>query len=359
MRVESVSRITIVGLLVLCSIACSSSGSTSAADGGVQMSDTVSPNDGGSDTASPKDSSNSDLVSADTLGGMDTSAPNDATSGVDTAPPDSTALCARWKSDYPTTTAPNFQSAGGCDPGSISQGSIDDAIRRINLYRWLVDLPPLVEDPSLSALTQACAVLQANNDGPSNTVNPHSPPANWTCYTEDGKSGSGASNISWGVSHPADTISQYIADQGTASLGHRLWIISPGLNKTGIGLATGSGKWGVASCLYTFAGTGTTKVDFVAFPAPGLFPIQAMKPPGYNVATWSFTSSVYSVSALTSVTLVRASDGDTQSVSARKISGYGHPAGIAFNPRTPNAGETYTVKLGTIYSYEVTFVDCK
>jgi len=269
-------------------------------------------------------------------------------------------VCARWKRDYPKASAPNFKNnpAGSCDPGSISQASIDDAITRINLYRWMIGLTPAAEDKLLSQKTQACAILQANNDGPGGGVNAHKPPSSWKCYSSDGAAASGASNLSWGVSNPAATISQYISDYRVASLGHRLWIISPTFTKTGIGMATGSGRWRVASCLYTFARGSAPRVDYVAFPPPGFVPIQAMGS-RHPVKDWSFTSSKYKVSSLKEVIMVRKSDNDTQKLTPRRIGNYGHPAGLSWRPRTPKAGETYTVKFGTIYSYTVKFFDCK
>lgn len=268
-------------------------------------------------------------------------------------------VCTRWKADFPITSQANFQSAGGCDPGTISQASIDDAIRRVSLYRYLVGLPGVTEQTTLKQQMQECAVLQANNDGPGAGPNPHSPPSTWNCYTSGGAAGSGSSNLSWGVGHPAETVTQYIADRGTPSLGHRLWIISPGMGKTAFGLATGSGRWRVASCMYSFDRSGTGQVDYVAFPPAGPVPIQAMGS-GYSVVDlWSFTSSKYSTSAVSSVTLTRKSDNDVQTLTTGRISGYGHPSGITFKPRLPLAGESYTVQIGTVFSYDVRFFDCK
>ncbi len=268
-------------------------------------------------------------------------------------------VCARWKKDYPKKASVNFKHNSQCDPGSISQGSIDDAIRRLTLFRWLVGLPPTVEDKNLTKKTQACAILQANNN--LSGVSPHHPPSTWRCYTKEGGAASGASNLSWGVRHPADTVDQYMSDYGTSSLGHRLWCIAPGLRRTGFGMATGSNRYGVASCMYTFAQGAPAKVDFIAFPAPGPFPIQAMGQTRYSrVLDWSFSSSKYSVSSVKEVQLIRKSDGDVQKLFPRRIGGwYGVPRGIAFKPRFPKAGETYTVKIGNVISYKIHFVYCR
>lgn len=270
-------------------------------------------------------------------------------------------VCTRWKRDYPATSPLGFKNNGQkCDPGAISRGAINETMRRLSLYRWLVGLSPTVEDPALSEISQSCAILQANNDGPSPGVNSHKPPSSWNCYTQKGAQGSGASNLSWGVSNPADTISQYMSDARTPSLGHRLWCISPGLAKAGIGMATGSGRYRVASCLYVFSRSSGPTVDFVAYPPPGYVPLQAMGVGSrHSILDWSFNSTKYKVSSLTSVTLIRKSDGEKQTIKPRRIGGFGQPSGLSFRPRFPKAGETYTVKLGNVFSYTVKFFDCK
>lgn len=265
-------------------------------------------------------------------------------------------VCGRWTRDFPWTTPANFQSQSTCDPGTVAPGAFDDAIRRVNVYRYLVGLPDVAEDLSRRDAMQECAVMQANNDGPSSTVNAHFPPNTWDCYTSAAAGASGSSNLSWGVYHPAEVVSQFIADRGVPSLGHRLWTISPGMGKTTFGFATGGGRYRAAACMYSFDRSGGARVDFVAFPPPGPVPMEAIT--SYNVSDWSFTSSKYSTSGVTEVTLTRLSDGDVQVLTPRRISGYGHPSGLAFAPRRPSAGETYTVDLGGVFSYQVQFVDC-
>jgi hypothetical protein len=227
------------------------------------------------------------------------------------------------------------------------------------LYRYLVGLPGVTEESSLKARMQACAVMQANNDGPGGGVNTHNPPSSWNCYTQDAAAGAGSSNLSWGVNHPAETVTQYIADRGVASLGHRLWVISPGMGKTAFGLATGNGRWRVASCMYSFDRSGTATADFIAYPPPGPVPIQAMGS-GFNaVEDWSFNSGRYNTSGVNNVTLIRQSDNNTQTLPVLRIGSFGQAGGVSFKPRFPQAGETYTVQIGSVFSYEVRFFNCQ
>jgi len=264
-------------------------------------------------------------------------------------------VCTRWNKDFPKKTAPNWTGTG-CTPGTISQGSIDDAVRRVNLYRWLVGgLGTVTEYKTYSQQAQACAVIQANGD-PSSAG--HHPKSTAKCYNSTGATASGRSNLSWGVPSPADAVTQFIADRNVASLGHRLWNLSPGLGRTGFGYAKGTGRYRQGSCQYVFDRTGRGNPKFIAYPPPGPVPMAAMRTGFGYITTWHFASSTYKVSSLTSVTVTRKSDGNKQTLRTRRIGNYGSPPGVSFTPRTPKAGETYTVQLGTIYSYTISFVDC-
>jgi hypothetical protein len=273
------------------------------------------------------------------------------------------AVCARWKKDYPTQSSTQFKQSNTCDSGSISQGSIDDAIRRLNVYRWLVGLQPTSEKKSLSEKAQKCSIIHAHND-PSG--NPHSPPSSSKCYNAEGGSVSGQSNLSWGVDHPAKTVAQYISDERVPSLGHRLWAISPGLLTTGFGMAKGTNRYqGWGSCMFVFEKSQAPAVDVVAFPPAGNVPIEAMGNPrsslGAPVKDWSFHSSKYPISSSNlTVTLTRKGDGNVQTLQGKYLrKSYGMPgAGISFRPAFPSAGESYTVKLPNGHSYDVNFVSC-
>jgi hypothetical protein len=154
-------------------------------------------------------------------------------------------------------------------------------------------------------------------------------------------------------------VPQYIADHNTPSLGHRLWIFAPILGQTGFGLAQGSGRWKVASCMYVFdsSGRGPNPV-FLAFPSAGPFPIEAVNLSSYQVRTWSFTSSKHQTSAVQQVTLTRTSDNDVQKLPVTRVGSYSFPSGVSWTPRTPKAGETYKVDIGEVISYTVEFVSC-
>ena len=270
------------------------------------------------------------------------------------------AVCTRWKADYPEKSSPQWKSKGNCDPGTISEGSIQDGLRRTNLYRWMVGLPPVSENKALRAKMQACAVLEAENTPFQGGVkNPHHPQPSAKCYSRDGASMAGSSNLSWGVGSPAQSVDQYMADRGVASLGHRLWLLSPRLGSTAFGHAKGAGRYRTASCQHVFGSGGRARPDFVAYPPQGFVPMGAMRMGRASINDWSFTSNKYRVNSSTKVTLTRLSDNNVQTPKVRSVSSRGglYP-GIAFVPRFPKAGESYKVQIGSLVSYTVKFVNC-
>ena len=85
------------------------------------------------------------------------------------------SVCARWNADYPTRAGWVWQEGpDACDPGVLSAAAIDDAVRRINLFRWLVGLAPVFNQRELNVYTQPCAVMMKENSD----LN-HQPPADW------------------------------------------------------------------------------------------------------------------------------------------------------------------------------------
>ena len=78
-----------------------------------------------------------------------------------------------------------------CDPGALSRNALDDALARMNFYRWLVGLGPTADDSGANTTGQACAVVSAwNPAGPA----AHFPQSSATCYTPAGAGGAGSSN---------------------------------------------------------------------------------------------------------------------------------------------------------------------
>ena len=278
--------------------------------------------------------------------------PGDATSHSEQA------MCDMWNWGHMVTDSSPFMAGpgGDCDPGALSRDGINDTLRRVNAFRWIIGLGPVVDSDSVN--NQECAVLAAWNP-PGSVPNSHTPPPSAKCYSQEGYNGTSSSNLSWGAQHPAQSINNFIRDNGTPSLGHRRWIFNPPLGPVGVGYWRGSGtQYGDGMCLHVFSTTPTsTRPDWVSWPPPGPAPSEASN------WYWSF----HHVSSLGSATVSveRQSDSANLSIDAVNLgSGYGsyHTLRIDKNGWSAQVGETYIVTVsGTATGdivYQVRPVDC-
>ncbi len=256
-----------------------------------------------------------------------------------------TEVCDGWREAHRTTAGSAWTpGAMDCDPGSMPRDAIDDTLRRINGFRWMIGLGPVVDDPGRAAQQQACAVMMYRNGSLS-----HSPPTSWRCYTAEGAAGAGSSNLALGTGTSADTIDLYVDDGGVASLGHRRWVLNGPLGRVGIGFA------GNAGCLGVFDMSGSSDRMWTAWPPPGFAPSDTTR------AWWSFHSNRGSVTDAT-IRMVRASDGtDVTGTIHRVPEGYGVST-VAWSPTEATVGQRYritatTTSIGEI-TYEVEIVGC-
>jgi hypothetical protein len=186
----------------------------------------------------------------------------------------------------------------------------------------------------------------------------HHPPASWSCYSADGASAAGNSNLALGAD-ATDAIDMYIQDPGSSNLdaGHRRWIL---YSRAGV---MGAGSTSASQALWILGGTRTpdTLPEFIAWPPKGYVPAPLV----YN--RWSFAIP----SADFSTATVQMTDGSGASVSCNIISNhvtlYGdntivwEPAGIRTNTATD---EVYHVTVGSVlvsgiaknFSYDVTII---
>ncbi len=271
-------------------------------------------------------------------------------------PPDAAALlCERWKSDRAQLGEGSWSgSLDACDPGTMSQDGRDNALRLVNLYRFIADLPPVTEDPVRTTKAQACALMMHAN-GQLN----HTPPMNWKCWTADGSSAAGQSNIS---STPGVLgVDLYMVDPGNdTTIGHRRWLLSNYLGPIGLGSTS------VNSCLMVIGGMGNAGKAWLAWPPPGLVPYQALHVPtigwtDVDQTGWSVQSDGID---LTAATVAVSVDGVDKPVAVNVLGkNYGSAFAIRFVPQgwTVEPGKTYDVELGNVaepISYSVQIVDC-
>lgn len=255
-------------------------------------------------------------------------------------------VCAQWRAGHVENASPAWTpGATMCDLGTLRAEAIDDTLRRITMFRWLVGLGPVTDDPGQNGQDQACAVMMNANGAIS-----HTPDASWDCYTPEAAAGAGSSNLALGVGSPADAIDLYVSDRGVSSLGHRRWVLYFSLGRVGIGFA------GNAQCLGVFDSSGSSSRTWVAWPNPGPTPREA------TTAVWSFHATASLGGA--DVTVERASDSMMMPVTvSHPPDGYGASA-VAFSPSGWSAvpGETYLVTItgfsGGPVSYPVSPQGC-
>ena len=260
-------------------------------------------------------------------------------------------VCNHWKAGHVVTeTKPLTASGAECEAGTLKPGAITDTLVRINLFRWLEGMGPVSDDPQYDADAQACANLEAWWDFTS-TLSPHAPPTTTKCYTAAGGMTAGQSNISWGSGSPAQSIDQYMEDNGNdTTLGHRRWVVNPPLNPIGIGYWQTGGKYGNASCLRVFASKGTGPVPkWNAVPPAGFAPIEMAKYKQWSVEGKGMAKGV--------ATVLRVDDNMTLAVTPQALSqGYGEDT-MSFKPNgwTAEAGKTYRVTVTGVTGAPIVF----
>jgi hypothetical protein len=262
-------------------------------------------------------------------------------------------VCTHWKAGHVITEPKPLTATGAeCDPGTLKPGGITDTLVRINMFRWLEGLGPVSDDPQYDSDAQACANLEAWWDFTS-TLSPHMPPATTKCYTTAGGATAGQSNVSWGAGGPAQTIDQYMQDDGNATtLGHRRWVVNPPLNPIGIGYWAKGGKYGDGSCLRVFSSKGTgPSPNWNAVPPAGFAPIEMAQ-----YKQWSFEGKLAGIAKATA-TVLRVEDNTPVSLTPMPLSqGYGQET-VSFNPDASQiqAGKTYRVTISGLSAGNVTY----
>jgi hypothetical protein len=266
-------------------------------------------------------------------------------------------VCLRWRCDRLNRSEGHWSgSVQGCAAGDNAVNRAN-ALRLVNLQRFLAGQPEVVDDPARNQKAQACALLMHANGRLS-----HTPPTGWQCYSAEGAEAAGKSNL--GTSPGVTAVDMYMVDPGNPStLGHRRWILSDKLGPVGLGSTDGY------SCMWTLQGQGASARQWTAWPAPGPFPLQAFTPVpihwtaenSVNATGWSIQSEKVNLSgAQVTVTLA----GVSLPVTVVQLSQhYGSTWALRFHPQgwSPQAGRTYKVEVGGIsepFSYEVQVVDC-
>lgn len=268
----------------------------------------------------------------------------DADAEVDDAPEVAMTTCELWRAEYPTRAA-HIWSRGpdDCAPGTLDPTALEDGLRRTNLYRRLVGLPPIVNNTSFSEKAQLCAVLQRAMG----TLN-HTPPQTARCYTVAGAEGAASSNLAMGVDSLARAVDLFLADDGVRSLGHRRWLLHPPYRHGGFGFADGY------VCQWVFGWGADPGIDPVALPPEGEFPIEALP------SVWSLSSSAGPFTDAT-VTVTRLSDGASLQLDVWVAPGTYGLETIAWRPSERPAPGEYRIQVTAgprSWDYTTNLLDC-
>lgn len=299
-------------------------------DGGVMPSDSGTPAvDGGGAT-------------------IDAGAP---TPDADPGQPAWMTMCNRWNADRQTSEGTWTGDVDTCEHGDFSESGRDDTVKLVNLYRYLADLPAIDHEAGRDAMSQECALMMHANGGLS-----HNPPASWACYTDDGATAAGRSNIA--TTPGVASIDLYVVDPGNATtLGHRRWILSNGLGPIGVGSTS------AYSCLWVIGGSGDGNNAWTAYPPPGPFPFEAVEPTFRSIDETGWSVQSESIDLGGAQVTVTANGQDMPVQVTQLLPNYGSRYAISFLPQgwTTQAGTTYHVEVAGVsppIEYDVQVVSC-
>ena len=277
--------------------------------------------------------------------------------GVAVAANSTDEVCRRWVCDRADMSeGVSTGNVTSCDPGDLLPPGRPNALKLVNLYRFLTGMPAVTEDPTFDTNAQDCAVIQAAN-GLS-----HTPTSTDACYNATGATASNRSSICGGQA--VGCIDLYMDDSANATgpnFGHRTWILANSLGPVGFGSVGSGGRTMTASCFYQVGGTGKAGVVYVAWPPGGPVPLQAFTATELDKSGWSLQSDTINLGAATATVM----DGTTSKpvTVSTNLGSYGakYAMGITPNGWTSLAGHNYVVTIGgttTPISYTVQVVDC-
>ncbi len=248
----------------------------------------------------------------------------------------STQVCLRWQCDRIDLREGTWSGdAGACLAGDLQVEGRENALKLINLYRFIADLPAVETSPMRDSAAQACALMM-HAAGRLD----HQPDAGWPCYSAAGDDAAGNSNIS--LAPAVASVDNYMHDDGNATtLGHRRWLLGATLGPIGIG---GTPR---ASCHWVTGGTQTAAKRFTAWPPGSAVPLDALTTTKVAETGWS-VHTFANADDLAGATVAVLDDGVDAPVDVTQLErDFGSRYAISFKPRgwVPKAGHKYTVNV--------------
>lgn len=265
-----------------------------------------------------------------------------------------------------------------CRAGTLKASVKADFLAKLNAIRALHQLPAVTYSEAEDAAEADSSLMMAVNKQLS-----HTPPTSWTCYTASGAAAAGASNLigGWGTGLGFDSEDSYLGlwltEGGSASIGHRRWILNPFLGKTSYGrvalvLPDGSRASAASMRVFNFAGGVTAPTGlpaYVAYPQ-GDYPARYFTLSSYlSFSVVAGTTGTFGANAnvrYDRATITVTGPGGALAVSdvTSDNEGYGLANNVQWRVAGLQAGVTYAVTIAGItgaprtdYSYSFRVVN--
>lgn len=274
-----------------------------------------------------------------------------------------------FSDSYEFSYSDSPQLGSSYEPGSLSKSDLNSALHMLENIRYIAGLPAdLKLSNDYNRMAQAASLVNYSNDSIS-----HYPEFPSNISSKTAKSGIKAcaeSNLAWdswqNTSLEHSILNVWMKDASASNikaLGHRRWILSPEMKRTGFGAVSGSR--GTYNTMYVFDFGRKVKTNYqVAWPAQQM-PVSYF-PEG---TPWSLSLGKVLNSEKIKVTLTRLSDNKIWNFSKKQADGafyvnndgYGQKGCIIFNPKNIGhckSGDKFIVKVsgaGKEISYIVNF----
>lgn len=158
-----------------------------------------------------------------------------------------------------------------------------------NFVRYTAGLPEVELDDDYNYLAQCASMVNAANDQISHI--PDKPEGMDDELYEAGRIGALSSNLGWGYESIPESIKEYMNDDTEPSVGHRRWILYPGLGKVGFGYA---GDQTAMHVIDYYIDT-SSSFDYVTWP-PKNMPMELYRSYGGIISLFEINSYPFSVS---------------------------------------------------------------
>ena len=305
-----------------------------------------------------------DAAFAAKLDAEDRSASTGASSGLSvtyrTQAEISKALEAVWDLDYAAEYSQEPQKTAPYSAGKLAAKTQENALAFLNAIRYVAGLDYNVQiKDEYTEMAQACALLNSVNGKLDHY--PTKPADMDDALYSTGYTGANKGNLVFGTKNFRRALLLLVDDQGVSSLGHRRWILFPGMECTGFGMVDNYSSM-YAHDNFTSSTVGSD--PGVVWPAQNM-PLELWE----DGATWSASFGRKLDSAGVTVSISQNGGSKTWEISSSGGNGtltvsnanYGQPGCVMFTPDTISydEGDSYHVVIkengSLLAQYDVNF----